>query len=246
MRWRAWARRWRATRRCASASSTGPTATSSTTPSRCPTWAASRSSPASCSSLGMIFDFDHELLALVLASTIVTAVGLIDDFGVLTPKPKIVGQIVAVFVLLKGAVIVLLVFRPGGRAIRSPSSGCSACPTPSTCSTSWTAWRPASASSRQLPAGGRGDQRTLGGGRVHGRPARRPVRLPALQLPAGEHLPRRLRQPVDRPVARRAGDGDALHRLKPARLPRPALHPRAAAHRHRLRERAAARAGRPI
>src|SRR5512136_3047943 len=55
-------------------------------------------------SLGMTFDFDRELLALVLASTIVTAVGLIDDFGVLTPKPKVLGQIVAVFVLLKAGV----------------------------------------------------------------------------------------------------------------------------------------------
>lgn len=63
-------------------------------------------------SLGMTFDFDHELLALVLASTIVAAVGLIDDFGVLTPKPKMLGQIVAVFVLLKAGVILELVFLP--------------------------------------------------------------------------------------------------------------------------------------
>jgi UDP-GlcNAc:undecaprenyl-phosphate GlcNAc-1-phosphate transferase len=63
-------------------------------------------------SLGMTFEFDHELLALVLASTIVTAVGLIDDFGVLTPKPKMLGQIVAVFVLLKAGVILQLVFLP--------------------------------------------------------------------------------------------------------------------------------------
>jgi UDP-GlcNAc:undecaprenyl-phosphate GlcNAc-1-phosphate transferase len=63
-------------------------------------------------SLGMTFDFDHELLALVLASTIVAAVGLIDDFGVLTPKPKMLGQIVAVFVLLKAGVILQLVFLP--------------------------------------------------------------------------------------------------------------------------------------
>ncbi|HOC43097.1 MAG TPA: MraY family glycosyltransferase [Thermoanaerobaculales bacterium] len=63
-------------------------------------------------SLGMTFEFDQELLALVLASTIVTAVGLIDDFGVLPPKPKMLGQIVAVFVLLKAGVILELVFLP--------------------------------------------------------------------------------------------------------------------------------------
>jgi UDP-GlcNAc:undecaprenyl-phosphate GlcNAc-1-phosphate transferase len=62
--------------------------------------------------IGMTFEFDHELLALLLASTIVAAVGLIDDFGVLTPKPKVLGQVVAVFVLLKSGVIVDLVFLP--------------------------------------------------------------------------------------------------------------------------------------
>jgi UDP-GlcNAc:undecaprenyl-phosphate GlcNAc-1-phosphate transferase len=63
-------------------------------------------------SLGMTFDFDHDLMALLLATTIVAAVGLIDDFGVLTPKPKVVGQVVAVFVLLKAGVILELVFLP--------------------------------------------------------------------------------------------------------------------------------------
>jgi UDP-GlcNAc:undecaprenyl-phosphate GlcNAc-1-phosphate transferase len=63
-------------------------------------------------SIGMTFEFDHELLALLLASTIVAAIGLIDDFGVLTPKPKVLGQVVAVFVLLKAGVVVELVFLP--------------------------------------------------------------------------------------------------------------------------------------
>jgi UDP-GlcNAc:undecaprenyl-phosphate GlcNAc-1-phosphate transferase len=63
-------------------------------------------------SIGMTFEFDHELLALLLAATIVAAIGLIDDFGVLTPKPKVVGQVVAVFVLLKAGVVVELVFMP--------------------------------------------------------------------------------------------------------------------------------------
>ncbi len=63
-------------------------------------------------SLGMTCDFDHDLLALLLATTIVTAVGLIDDFGVLTPKPKVIGQVVAIFVLLKAGVILQLIFLP--------------------------------------------------------------------------------------------------------------------------------------
>jgi UDP-GlcNAc:undecaprenyl-phosphate GlcNAc-1-phosphate transferase len=63
-------------------------------------------------SIGMTFEFDEELLALLLASTIVTMVGLIDDFGALTPKPKVVGQAVAVFVLLKAGVMLDLIYIP--------------------------------------------------------------------------------------------------------------------------------------
>jgi UDP-GlcNAc:undecaprenyl-phosphate GlcNAc-1-phosphate transferase len=63
-------------------------------------------------SIGMTFEFDAELLALLLASTIVTTVGLIDDFGALTPKPKVVGQVVAVFVLLKAGIMIEVAFIP--------------------------------------------------------------------------------------------------------------------------------------
>jgi len=63
-------------------------------------------------SLGMTFEFDQELLALLLASTIVATLGLIDDFGVLTPRAKVLGQMVAVFVLLKSGVAVKLTFLP--------------------------------------------------------------------------------------------------------------------------------------
>lgn len=63
-------------------------------------------------SIGMTFEFDEDLLALLLASTIVATVGLIDDFGALTPKPKVLGQAVAVFVLLKAGIMVQLAFLP--------------------------------------------------------------------------------------------------------------------------------------
>jgi len=62
--------------------------------------------------LGMTYEFDQELLALLLASTIVATLGLIDDFGVLTPRAKVLGQMVAVFVLLKSGVSVQLAFMP--------------------------------------------------------------------------------------------------------------------------------------
>lgn len=63
-------------------------------------------------SLGMIFELDSELLALLLASTIVATLGLIDDFGVLTPKTKVLGQLVAVFVLIRAGIYFHLVFLP--------------------------------------------------------------------------------------------------------------------------------------
>ncbi|HUK13688.1 MAG TPA: MraY family glycosyltransferase [Thermoanaerobaculaceae bacterium] len=58
--------------------------------------------------LGMVSAFNGLLLGLLLAGTLTLLVGLIDDFGVLTPAAKLLGQGVAVFVLLRsGAVIEL-------------------------------------------------------------------------------------------------------------------------------------------
>ncbi len=62
--------------------------------------------------LGMVADFDVEVLALLLSGTIAATLGLIDDFGVLTPFSKVVGQVVAVFVLLKSGVMVHVVILP--------------------------------------------------------------------------------------------------------------------------------------
>jgi len=62
--------------------------------------------------LGMVVDFDVEVLALLLSGTIAATLGLIDDFGVLTPFSKVVGQVVAVFVLLKSGVMVHVVILP--------------------------------------------------------------------------------------------------------------------------------------
>ncbi len=63
-------------------------------------------------SIGMTFEFSQELLALLLASTIVATVGLIDDFGALTPMPKVIGQVVAVFVLLKSGIMIEVAVMP--------------------------------------------------------------------------------------------------------------------------------------
>ncbi|MBP7797554.1 MAG: undecaprenyl/decaprenyl-phosphate alpha-N-acetylglucosaminyl 1-phosphate transferase [Thermoanaerobaculaceae bacterium] len=58
--------------------------------------------------LGLVLPFNSLLLGLLLAGTLTLLVGLIDDFGVLTPLAKVAGQGVAIFVLIRsGAVIEL-------------------------------------------------------------------------------------------------------------------------------------------
>jgi UDP-GlcNAc:undecaprenyl-phosphate GlcNAc-1-phosphate transferase len=64
--------------------------------------------------LGMVFAFDTLLLGLLLAGTLTLLVGLVDDFGVLTPAAKLAGQAVAVFVLLRSGAVIELVQVPQG------------------------------------------------------------------------------------------------------------------------------------
>ena len=62
--------------------------------------------------LAFTFQFSQEVLGLMLSGTIVLLLGLIDDFGVLTPKVKLAGQAIAVFVLLKSGIYIKLGFLP--------------------------------------------------------------------------------------------------------------------------------------
>ncbi|MBI4914807.1 MAG: undecaprenyl/decaprenyl-phosphate alpha-N-acetylglucosaminyl 1-phosphate transferase [Acidobacteria bacterium] len=62
--------------------------------------------------LGLALPFDNLLLGLLLAGTHTLLVGLIDDFGVLTPLAKLTGQGVAVFVLLRSGAVIELVEVP--------------------------------------------------------------------------------------------------------------------------------------
>lgn len=55
-------------------------------------------------SLALTFEFRQDVLGLVLAGTLMVMVGLIDDFGVLKPWPKLVGQLIAVFVLIRSGI----------------------------------------------------------------------------------------------------------------------------------------------
>ena len=53
-----------------------------------------------------------EVLGLLLAGAIVVILGLVDDFGVLTPGVKLLGQIVAVLTLMNASIYIKLGFLP--------------------------------------------------------------------------------------------------------------------------------------
>src|SRR2546423_11727065 len=55
-------------------------------------------------SLALTFDFRQEALGLMLGGTLMVMLGLIDDFGVLKPWPKLIGQLIAVFVLIRSGI----------------------------------------------------------------------------------------------------------------------------------------------
>ncbi len=63
-------------------------------------------------SLSITFSFEKDVIALLLASTIILVLGLLDDFGALSPGLKLLGQAIAVFVLIKGGIYIQLIFLP--------------------------------------------------------------------------------------------------------------------------------------
>lgn len=63
-------------------------------------------------SLAFTFEFRHDVLGVILGGTIVVMLGLIDDFGVLTPWTKLTGQLLAVFVLIKSGIRIEIAVLP--------------------------------------------------------------------------------------------------------------------------------------
>lgn len=63
-------------------------------------------------SLAITFNFSNEVLGLLLSGTIIVLLGLIDDFGVLSPKVKFLGQIIATLVLIKSGIKIDIMFFP--------------------------------------------------------------------------------------------------------------------------------------
>lgn len=58
--------------------------------------------------LALTFPFDQRVLAILLSASLVVSVGLIDDLGTLTPKDKLIGQLVAAIIFVKADVRVEL------------------------------------------------------------------------------------------------------------------------------------------
>jgi len=62
--------------------------------------------------LALTFELSREVLGLLLSGTIIVILGIIDDFKVLPPRVKFIGQAIAVFVLIKSGIYIQLVFLP--------------------------------------------------------------------------------------------------------------------------------------
>ena len=60
--------------------------------------------------VGVLTDFSQETLGLLLSGSIALMVGLIDDFGVMTPIQKLLGQMLAALVLVKSGTFIKLQF----------------------------------------------------------------------------------------------------------------------------------------
>lgn len=54
--------------------------------------------------VALTFPFDNQVLAILLMSSLVVAVGLVDDLGTLIPRDKLIGQLIAAVVLVKAGV----------------------------------------------------------------------------------------------------------------------------------------------
>jgi UDP-GlcNAc:undecaprenyl-phosphate GlcNAc-1-phosphate transferase len=67
---------------------------------------------------GVLTNFDSaEVLGLLLSGSIMLIVGLIDDFGALTPSQKLLGQTLAALVLVRSGTFIKLTFLPWYLAI---------------------------------------------------------------------------------------------------------------------------------
>jgi UDP-GlcNAc:undecaprenyl-phosphate/decaprenyl-phosphate GlcNAc-1-phosphate transferase len=62
--------------------------------------------------LGLTYEFSREVLALLLAGTMVVLLGLVDDIGAISPRAKFLGQALAALVLIKAGIAIDIVWLP--------------------------------------------------------------------------------------------------------------------------------------
>jgi len=62
--------------------------------------------------LGVTYSFSREVLALLLAGTMVVLLGLVDDIGAISPRAKLLGQVLAALVLMKAGIVIQIVWLP--------------------------------------------------------------------------------------------------------------------------------------
>lgn len=62
--------------------------------------------------VSIAYEFDTTALGILLGTTLIIVLGLIDDFGVLEPKVKLAGQLVAVWLLFKAGISVQIIWLP--------------------------------------------------------------------------------------------------------------------------------------
>ena len=60
----------------------------------------------------LIYQYSREVLGILLAGAIIVILGLIDDFGVLSPRIKLLGQLIAAVVLIKASIYIKLSIFP--------------------------------------------------------------------------------------------------------------------------------------
>lgn len=62
--------------------------------------------------LSLVFEFSKETLGILFGGSIISTLGLIDDIGKLSPRIKIIGEFLAVYILIKSGVYIKLWFIP--------------------------------------------------------------------------------------------------------------------------------------
>ncbi|MGQ9618645.1 MAG: MraY family glycosyltransferase [Candidatus Aminicenantia bacterium] len=67
--------------------------------------------------LSLVFEFKREILGLLFGGSIISTLGLLDDIGNLSPRIKLIGEILAVYILIKSGIYIKLWFLPEYLAI---------------------------------------------------------------------------------------------------------------------------------